>query len=387
MDMLSRARAITVLSHPFFGALLLRMKMVPDPTIPTTMCNGEQIRYNPAFIEEQTVNKAVGLLCATTMHMVMLHHLRRGTREPRKWNLACDMAIEMILRSAGVDLPQKNAIPPKMLGLSAEHIYNELPDFPPDPSGQGQSQGQGQGQDDGQSKPNPDPGGNGGVEDSPGTKKQDQQQIMQEEADMNAATAQAAQQARTMGNLPKGISELIEKALRPIIHWPAVLRRFMTDRKPDDFTWSRGNRRYIGEGLYLPSMNTEPSGEIAIFVDTSGSVTSKELSQFLAEIQAISEDIRPTVLHVIGCDAAVQSVQRFEPGEQISVTIKGRGGTDFRPPFDYLTQHGINPKCIVYLTDGYPCAWPDEERIHCPVLWCINNDHAKPPFGEHVILA
>lgn len=374
MDMLSRARAITVLSHPFFGSLLLRMKTVPDPTIPTTMCNGEQIRYNPTFIEDLTVNKAVGLLAATTMHMVMLHHLRRGAREPRKWNLACDMAIEMILRSAGVDLPQKNVIPPNMLGLSAEHIYNELPDFPPEPQGPGQEQS------------NPDPGGNGGVEDSPGTKKQDQQQMMQEEANMNAATAQAAQQARAMGNLPKGIAELIEKALRPIVHWPAMLRRFMTDRKPDDFTWSRGNRRYIGEGLYLPSMNIEPSGEIAVFVDTSGSVSSKELSQFLAEIHAISEDIRPTALHVIGCDAAVQSVQRFEPGEQITVTIKGRGGTDFRPPFAYLTQKGINPKCIVYLTDGEG-PFPDESSIHCPVLWCINNERVTPPFGEHIVLA
>lgn len=381
MDMLSRARAITVMSHPFFGSLLLRMKMVPDPTIPTTMTNGEQIRYNPVFIEDLNISKCVGLLCATTMHTVMLHHLRRGAREPRKWNLACDMAIEMILQEAGVDLPQKNSIPKGMLGLSAEHIYNELPDFPPNPSGQGQGQGQGNGQSDS------DPGGNGGVEDSPGTKENNQQKVAQEEANANAATAQAAQQARAMGNLPKGIAELIEKALRPIIYWPAVVRRFLTDRKPDDFTWSRGNRRYLGEGLYLPSVNIEPSGEIAVFIDTSGSVSKEELGQFLAEIDAINEDIKPTMLYVLGCDAAVHSFQTFAPGESINVEIKGRGGTSFNPPFKYLAEKGIHPKCAVYLSDGEgDGTYPNEASVPYPVLWCFTDERYNPPFGEKVVL-
>lgn len=371
MDMLSRARAIAVMSHPFFGSLLLRMNMVPDSTIPTTMCNGEQIRYNPTFVEELTLGKAVGLLCATTMHMVMLHHLRRGARDPAKWNMACDMAIDMVLAGAGIELPQDNKIPRGMLGMSAEHIYNELPDEPAPPPGQA---------------PNPDPGGNGGVEDSPGTQNQDQQQMAQEEANANAMTAQAAQQARAMGQLPKGIAELIEKALRPLIYWPAVVRRFLTDRKPDDFTWSRGNRRFIGQGMYLPSVSVEPSGEIAVFVDTSGSVSKKELGQFLTEIDAISEDIRPTALYVIGCDAAVQSFQRFEPGEPIDVPIKGRGGTSFRPPFACLAEKGITPKCAVYLTDG-DGPYPDEASIPYPVLWVINNEHYKPPFGEHIVLS
>lgn len=378
MDMLSRARAITVMSHPFFGSILLRMKMVPDTTVQTTMTNGEQIRYNPGFIDKLTINKCVGLLAATVMHIVMLHHLRRGAREPRKWNLACDLAIEMVLRKANIDLPQENKIPSGLLGMSAEHIYNELPDFPPGP---GQNAGSGQGTPD----PQQDPGGNGGVEDSPGTKSGNTERAIQEKAAANAMTAEAAQQARAMGSLPAGISELIEKALRPLIYWPTVVRRFMTDRKPDDFTWSRPNRRHIHQGLYLPSTHIEPSGEIAVFVDTSGSVTRPMLGQFLTEIDAINEDVKPTRLYVVGCDAKVHSFQTFEPGEPIDVKIIGRGGTNFCPPFEYLAERGIFPKCAVYLTDG-DGPYPDESTIPYPVLWCLTNEKYRPPFGETVVL-
>lgn len=370
MDKLARARAITVMTHPFFGSILLRMEMVPDDSIPTTMTDGRRIRYNRSYIQDLSVNKCVGLLAATVMHIVMLHHLRRDNREPRKWNLACDLAIEMVLVEAMIELPQANQFPPNMLGMSAEHIYNELPDFPPTPNG---------------SAENPDPGGNGAVEDSPGTKSGDSEAVQQEEAATRGMVAQAANQARAMGNLPKGVRELIEKALRPTIYWPTVVQRFLTQRKPDDYTWSRGNRRYMPQGLYLPSTSITPTGDIAVFVDTSGSVTRPMLGQFLAEIDSINYDVRPTRLYVLGCDAKVHSFQTFDPGEPCHVEIIGRGGTSFIPPFEYLAEKGIVPGCAVYLTDG-DGTYPDESRIPYPVLWCLTDESRNPPFGEKVVL-
>lgn len=368
MDMLSRARAVTVMSHPFFGSLLLRMKMVPDPTVETTMCNGAQIRYNPKFVDSLDLPKAMGLLCATTMHMVMMHHLRRGGRDPSKWNMACDLAIEAILIDAGLQLPKKNPLPSGLSNLSAERIYDELPDQPPGPNG---------------SAPQ-DPGGNGGIEDSEGTANGDQEKATEEETTMRSMVAEAAQIAKQMGMLPGKLQEAISEAIRPVVHWPSVLRKFLTERMPDDFTWARGNRRFVHQGLYLPSVNVTPTGILAVYVDTSGSVSSAELSQFLAEIRAIYTDLRPKALHIIGCDARVQSHQVFEGDDVPAVEIKGRGGTDFRPPFNRMRELDIRPQCAVYLTDGEG-PYPDEHDVDYPVLWCVTTAR-KPPFGEHVEL-
>jgi len=58
-------------------------------------------------------------------------------------------------------------------------------------------------------------------------------------------------------------------------------------------------------------------GEIVIAVDTSGSIGKVEVEQFAGEISAISEAARPDTIHVVYCDAAVQSAQEFRASEQV----------------------------------------------------------------------
>jgi len=50
-----------------------------------------------------------------------------------------------------------------------------------------------------------------------------------------------------------------------------------------------------------------------------------------------------------------------------------------------VEDHAIDPRCLVYLTDGYG-DFPEEESVPYPVMWAINNDSVTPPFGEHFIL-
>jgi predicted metal-dependent peptidase len=70
-----------------------------------------------------------------------------------------------------------------------------------------------------------------------------------------------------------------------------------------------------------------------IVVDTSGSIGTSELEQFAGEITAINEGAQPERIYVVYCDAAVQGVAEFGPGEPIKLSAKGGGGTDFMPPF------------------------------------------------------
>ena len=106
-----------------------------------------------------------------------------------------------------------------------------------------------------------------------------------------------------------------------------------------------------GPGLICPGITSEGVGEIAIAVDCSGSVSSRQLGLFEAEIRSILAGQRPQLVHVLYFDAAVQKVEVYQAGEPISLSPVGGGGTDFRPCFDWLDEQGIVPQTLVFLTD------------------------------------
>jgi predicted metal-dependent peptidase len=359
---MTKARANLLMEQPFFGSLALRLTIVEDSSIETACCDGRSLRYNPSFIEGLDISETKGLIAHEVMHPALGHTTRRGDRNPRKWNEACDYAENPILIAAGLTLPPGALVNNAYTG-SAEHIYTLLPDRPDhDDSNQGN-----------------DPGRSGGVADSPeGTSGT-------EEAEWKMAVAQAAHVAKQAGNLPDYLKRMVEEVLTPLIPWRDVLRRFMTERKPDDFSWSRGNRRFLAQGLYLPSrIDVAHMGVVVVAIDTSGSIRQKELNAFATEVTAVITDTRPTKTIVIYCDAAIAHIDEFGPEDELTFAAHGGGGTDFRPPFTWLEEQQITPKAFVYLTDGYG-SFPDHAP-EFPVLWCINNTSVKPPHGEHVIL-
>lgn len=378
-----KARANLVMTHPFFGTLALRLKMIADEKIETAGCDGVTLRYNPKFVDDLPLTKVQGLIAHEVMHPAFLHHTRRGNRDKDKWNEACDYSINGILTDAGFDLPSGKFNNKQYQNMTAEHIYTLLPDRPKD-NKNGPNNGNGGGG--GQGGAN-DPGGDGGVDDSPNSQNGGGSQSQQnhEEAEWKVALAQAAHAAKQRGNLPGGIERLMEELLEAQLPWKDILRRFMTEKCNDDFSWRKGNRRFIAQGLYLPSRTSDDAmGEIVVVIDTSGSIGQKELNEFGNEIKGIVDDLKPTKTRVIYCDAAVAHVDEFGRDDPLEFAIHGGGGTDFRPPFKWLDEQQITPRCLVYLTDGYG-PFPEREA-EFPTMWVINNHDVIPPHGEHLIL-
>ncbi len=87
---------------------------------------------------------------------------------------------------------------------------------------------------------------------------------------------------------------------------------------------------------------------------------------------------------MIYCDSRIAHIDEFGPGDDLQFAAHGGGGTDFRPPFEWLEENQIVPRALVYLTDGYG-PFPEQEP-NFPTLWCINNHDVTPPHGEHLIL-
>lgn len=362
-----KARATLVMAQPFFGSLALRLKVVADKETKKTSCDGTTFKYNEAYIDSLPLEQVRGVLAQAVMHPAFLHHTRRGFREKKKWNKAADLSINGIIQRAGFALPPGEIVDKKYDGQTAEHIYTLLRD----------EEGEGDGDGDGCCNVGDAPG-EGGGEASESERKN-------EEVQWKIAVAQAAYAAKQQGKLPADMERLIEELMDPVLPWKDILRRFLTEKANDDFSWRKGNRRFLSQGLYLPSRESEASGEIAVVVDTSGSIGSHELNEFGAEIQGIIEEVRPSKTIVIYCDAQVNKVVEFGPHDPVVLEAVGGGGTDFRPPFHYLREKNVVPKALVYLTDGYG-SFPDEAEVDFPTLWCINNDSVVPPLGEHLVM-
>ena len=118
--------------------------------------------------------------------------------------------------------------------------------------------------------------------------------------------------------------------------------------------------------------------ELVIAIDTSGSCKKEIVAKFLGETRSILEEkenfFSSWNVCLIQCDSFVQDVTMIHSPKEWeayreTITIKGRGGTDFRPVFQKVEelrkQHVFrNLKALIYFTDGdgiYPEQKPDYE--------------------------
>ena len=361
---LTKAKASLILSHPFFASILLHSALVSTDKVPTLAVDARgKIYYNPEFMAKLIVPQLVWGLAHECLHKMLDHAGRRGHREHGKWNYACDAVINDTLTTSKVGEPIPHCVDmPGSKDKTSEEVYNELPESP---SGSSPMDGDGLGDD---------------LHDDPTMSEAERSEI---EVTIKIQIAQAAQAARMQGKMPASLQRLVDEILNVKTPWFDILERHMTGLVKSDYTWSRPNRRYIGAGHYLPSMNSTPAmGEMVLVVDTSGSIGSDEMNMFAGHMNRILETCKPAKLHVVYCDAAVGSVDEYTPDDLPAVfkTPSGGGGTDFKPPFDWVDEQGLQPDCLVYLTDGYG-DFPEQPSY--PTIWLMTTD-VQAPFGEVV---
>src|ERR1700733_2445237 len=123
---IQKARTTLLLDHPFFGTLLFRLGAQARSSIATMATDGVSLYFNPQFVETLSAAEIAGTLAHEVMHPALQHHTRRGGRNPRRWNMACDYAINPMLVDAGLTLPKDVLLDHRFRGMSAERIYNLL---------------------------------------------------------------------------------------------------------------------------------------------------------------------------------------------------------------------------------------------------------------------
>jgi predicted metal-dependent peptidase len=184
------------------------------------------------------------------------------------------------------------------------------------------------------------------------------------------------QASKEPGSVPAGILRAAEAILKPRVDWRSVLRakvgKALVDLEARERpTYHRPNRRQgaLGNVLLPGAYGLKP--EVAVVIDTSGSMGERELGQALGELKALLRHYRPTVYTV---DAEVHTAEKVFSLEQIK--LLGGGGTDMGQGIERAVEDGHD--LVVVLTDGYT-PWPDKPPKATVVVGLIHEKGEEPP--------
>lgn len=356
--------------HPFFGALALFAEIRVDAGVPTAGTDGRALWFNPRFVEEQDSPQLCGLVAHELLHAALLHGQRRRERDPVLWNIAADIVVNGMIRAETTyTLPAGGVENAKLAHLSVEEVYEQL-----------------------QSGRVPVPTIKL-LDLLPGAEEPGDSLSEAEHAGLQRHWRGALQQAgavarrvgRGFGRAGLDAVREIRDATQPQLGWRELLWQFMV-ATPFDF--GGFDRRFIHRKLYLEDVVGE-SVQVAVCVDTSGSIGGADLDAFMSEVRGILDAYPQIRGHLFYADADLYGPHEFSAADAFPAT-KGGGGTSFVPFFDWMhgqEQQGAQPLAI-YLTDGFgefPRRTPDS-----PVMWVVSPgglESAAFPFGHVVRMA
>jgi len=435
---LAAARTRLILDKPFLGALVLRlpMKRANPDWCATVATDARHFYYNDNYIDALSLEQTQFVLAHEAMHCALSHFARRQHRIKKRWDIACDFAINPLLINDGL-VPAPDILYMKEYeDMTAEEIYplieENTEDGPMDDhlydEGEGGENAEGsqpppkQKQDDKQQPPegdekhrdgdNPEPDDR----DSQGSGKEEEQaqendgdndeqnknsqenesagagkppplnknEIEQLGVQWQQRLAGAAQQAQQAGKLGANMARLVDHLLQPKLPWRMLLARYMNYSARDDYSFSRPSNRRQGDAI-LPSLHSAQV-EVTVVLDTSGSIGEKEMREFISEVDALKGQMRARVT-LQACDdkLADDGPWHYEPWDELRLpeSIQGGGGTRFTPAFEWAEKQDKLPDLLLYFTDAegeFPKKTPD-----FPVIWLVKGK-ANVPFGTRIQL-
>ena len=359
----------------YSGIFMLGKVEVRDD-IPTACTNGRDVMYGREFLNKLAEEELRALILHENLHKAFRHLTTWKNlydENPRLANIACDYVINLMIYDGDkegkfVKLPEGGMFDEKFRGMDAATVFRLLKQNPP-PEGEG---GSGEGMDE---------------HDWDGAKEMTKEEKESLANEVDQALRQGAILAgKLSGNVPREVAD----ALTPKVDWREALREFVTSHcaDRDESTWRRPARRWISEDVYMPSSISTAVGRIVVGIDMSGSIDAAQVGQFLGELKAICETVKPDGIDLLYWDTDVCQHEIYD-GVDIqnilqSTKPRGGGGTDPQCIPNYIKAKNLKPECAVVLTDGYVSRWGD--GWSCPVLWGITTENITAQVGKSVTI-
>jgi predicted metal-dependent peptidase len=376
---LTEAISALLVRHPFFASLLLDLTDIVEATqlpdtsqLNTCATNGKTIWVNPENFAKYTIDERIGMLVHEIDHIIFQHMSRAQayqqlgvgpdleTFSHKKFNHACDYIINAHLTSQGFKLPLGSLQNSQVTADDiADEVYLKLPK-------------------DEENKP-----------DGPDQHVPDDQQVATDKPTMQAALKKAQEMAKMQGKGAGGMERFIDDFCTPKISWQEHLRKALmaNTRGRDVYTWQRPNRRKlaIAPHVYMPGRAGLQGPEIAVEIDTSGSIGEKELKTFLGELSGIMDEIQPRKIHVAYVDDALHGdIIELEDSNELTELGKkagGGGGTDMTVIFREIEDRQLPIESVVVFSDGYT---PFGEDVGIPTVWALTTPGIVAPWGTTV---
>jgi len=439
-DRLSKAKIKLNKSFPFFAYIVehLRFKEVNTPQVQTM---GVDIKgncyYNKTFVDKLPEAQLMGVLCHEVQHPALRHFQRQGHRNilvngGSLWNVAIDIANNYLLVQNGLELPPEGIIPSGNSVVvfnvtidnldikSAEEIYEELlagleKNGAKKVKGQGgQEQGQsgqgggdqgdeyessgkagsfdqhikdGVGEEEGEGKgkdgDKEEGEGQGGAGDKEGEGVPN--------VDWDKVVAEAFNHAKMIGKSPAGFDRYFEELHAPKVNWRTLLRKTIASFLPYDYTYRRPNKKYSCHDIYMPSIYGE-SIRVICSIDTSGSISQKDLEAYISEMIGISKSFSNVEFRVLTHDTDVHDdipIYNGHVNKIKQLQIHGGGGTSHIPLYEHIEKNRRkwNTNLLVSFTDGYS-AFPDK-RPGIETIFVLSGGHCPkenmPAWSRKVV--
>lgn len=354
---ITKAKLLINKENVFFASLVCSLVTKADDTVGYGATNGKTIFINPTTLMELNQQERQFLLLHETLHIAYKHVLRLGTRNQQRFNMACDYVINLQLVDCGFTMIDGGLIDYSYRDMSAEQIYDLLD----------------QDQDD---NPMSNPM-SGDIDFNTTMTSSDKANIDQMLIQANMVAKQANQQ----GNIPVDMRRYIDSLTKPKINWQVVLRRFFTKLDKDGYSWNKPRKKYLPHELYLPARRSNSKlAELSFAIDTSGSISKKDFTQFISEVHHIMKFSKPRLIRLYQFDCCITNKTVIKSITDMAlVELKGGGGTDVTEVIQDFTH---NPNlALIILTDGYlNTNLPKPKQ---PVIWVVfDNPDFSPAFGQ-----
>lgn len=379
--------------------------------------DGENIYFNGRFLIERyeynkiTVNRSY---LHMVFHCIFRHLYEKKERQQDIWDIACDIAVEYLIDQmeykaiSTVLSPDRELVyeqlEKELTVLTAEGIYGKILQeklpfdynrlsvlFLNDDHGFWNS------------KKKKEEQNNNNVE-----AKQEEKWKQLREQMKTALETYFSQIGKKNGKLIKALTisndgkQSYEVFLRKFAEWTEELK--VNEDEFDYGSYYYGLTQYDKMPFIEPLEYREEMKikELVIAIDTSGSCSGQLVRQFLKKTLGILRETEVfeshIKIHIIQCDNEIKEDFVIDNLEKINkieeeFIIKGHGGTDFRPVFEYVEQlknrrELVNLKGLLYFTDGYgiyPKKRPDYNTAFL-FLEGIYSDEKVPPWAMKFIL-
>lgn len=421
-DRVAVAKVYLTFNQAFYGVLVNRMEFIATSKIDTLATDGKNIFYNPCYIMGETPSdkehtskrkyhtdrqkkhiedgkltdlELVGGLVHEVLHCAFKHFTRRDGRNKQVWNIACDYAINQIIKRDKIGkLNPRWLYNIKYDRMTAEQIYDSLmgeynndikkileehgdsidhhidPQFEVDPE-------------------------NSDAE----ITIDDIKEMLQDDGlpSENVIPAYCscamddisvlASSCASMVGCPESLLEMIKVVNEPVVDWRRRILQTMLSELSTNYWWNRPNKRTHRTRYKLPSRKPEKKIDICVAIDMSGSITENMRMDFLSELVGIAKQHRFYRIRVMCFDTKVMNEQIFDStttdlNDMMNYQFMGGGGTDFMCVWKHLKNVKYKPEHLFMFTDGYPAGkWGIPK--YCTTTFLITTK-VKPPFGNHI---